>query len=167
MNNKLILGLIIILSVFSCSDDFEGEIVRDNKPEIPVLFTGSTSAGFNPYYTISYAAGTFSITLTIPETSRLKIKEISRVVGGATSINVSSLTAATSIQYIDAPVAVNGYSFTLNSSITEFNSKVPAAASINAAPAAGALVERAFMFQLVMDDNSVIVPVQCRIRITP
>jgi hypothetical protein len=44
---------------------------------------------------------------------------------------------------------------------------VPASARITAAPAAGTFTERAFMFLLTMQDDSQIIPVQCRIRVTP
>jgi hypothetical protein len=169
--SKLKLYTIIILSVavmFGCDDEFEGEIVKDNPAEIPVTFEGATTHGFNPYYTVSFANGNISITLQIPENSPLKIKEIRNIAAGATSINVATLTAPATIQYLDAPVTVDGYSYTFNTSITEFNTKVAAAAAITAAPAAGApIVERAFMFRLVMEDDSFLVPMQCRIRITP
>lgn len=163
---NILITLIALISL-SCASEFEGEIVRDHRPAIPVTFNGATSHGFNPYYTVSYATGTFTITVSIPENSSKKIKEVSNIVAGATSINVASLTAASSIQYLDQIAQVNGTTFVLTTSIDEFNTKVPASARVTTAPAAGALVERAFMFRLVMDDDSVIVPVQCRIRITP
>ena len=154
----------------SCDDEFEGEVVKDSLPEIPVTFEGATTVGANPYYAVSYATGTFSIKLTIPSDSRLKIKEVTQVVAGATSINVATLKST--LQYT-TPQAVNGYSFTLTSTIAEYNSKcIPNAdgtftnVKVNAAPAAGAFAERAFMFKLTMEDGSTIVPVQCRIRVT-
>lgn len=164
---KLIFGLLFMVSISSCEDEFEGEIVRDNRPEIPVTFEGATTVGFNPYYAVSFANGNFSITLRIPENSPLRIKEVSNVVAGATSINVASLTAPASIQYLTGPAAVNGYTYTLTSSLTEFNTKVPAAARVTTAPAAGTFTERSFMFLLTMEDNSIIVPVQVRLRIQP
>lgn len=164
---RIFFGLLLITSFASCDDEFEGEIVRDNRPEIPVTFEGATTAGFSPYYTVSYANGNFTITLRIPESSQVRIREVSNIVAGATSINVASLTAPASIQYLAAPASVNGYTYTLTSSIAEFNTKVPASARITSAPAAGALVERTFMFLLTMEDNSIIVPVPLRLRITP
>jgi hypothetical protein len=158
-----------LMALLSCNDDFEGEIVKDNEPEIPVIFEGATTAGFNPYYSVSYASGTFEIKLTIPSDSKLKIKEVTKVVAGATAINVASLKDPK--QYI-TPQTVDGYSFTLTSSLAEYNAKcIPNAdgtftgVRVTAAPAT--FTERAFMFQLTMEDGSVIVPVQCRIRIKP
>ncbi|MCW5909755.1 MAG: hypothetical protein KIT62_01715 [Cyclobacteriaceae bacterium] len=153
-----------MLLLVSCNDEFEGEIVRDNIPATPVTFEGTTTYGFNPYYTVSYAGNNFSITLKIPDNSPVKIKEVSNIVAGATSINAASLGDAK--QYLTTAAAVNGTTYTLTTSITEFNSRA-ISSPVTAAPAAGALVERAFMFKLTMEDNSIIVPVQCRIRITP
>ena len=67
-------------TIVSCDEEFEGEVVKDNQPEIPVVFEGATTEGFNPYYTVSYANGNFSITVSIPEDSPLKIKEVTNVV---------------------------------------------------------------------------------------
>lgn len=164
---KIFCGLLLMAAVSSCEDEFEGEIVRDNLPEIPVTFEGATTAGFSPYYIVSYANGNFSITLRIPENSPLRIKEVTNVVAGATSINVASLKDPVSIQYLSAPATVNGYTYTLTSSLTEFNTKVATAARVTSAPAAGAFTERSFMFLLTMEDNSIIVPVQVRLRIQP
>ena len=170
MKAKLYFILLAISSLlFSCDDKFEGQIVRDNKPEIPVTFDGATTVGFNPYYTVAYSAGTGAITisLSIPQNAKLKIKQVENVIAGATSINVASITSPSQPQYLTSPVAVNGTTFTLNSSITEFNTKVTSGNRITAAPAAGAFTERAFMIRLRMDDDSFIIPVQCRIRVTP
>lgn len=164
---KIFGGLLLMVAISSCEDEFEGEIVRDNLPEIPVTFEGATTAGFSPYYAVSYANGNFSITLSIPENSPLRIKEVTHVVAGATSINVASLTDVASIQYLNAPAAVNGYTYTLTSSLTEFNTKVATGARVTAAPAAGTFTERSFMFLLTMEDDSIIVPVQVRLRIQP
>ena len=160
---KIFAVLFVAFSIISCDDEFEGEVVKDNLAEIPVLFDGATTEGFNPYYTVSYANG-FSITVSIPEDSPLKIKEVSNVVAGTTAINVASLSNAK--QYLPGPATVDGYTYTLTTSIAEFNAKAISGA-IAAPPAAGVLTERAFMFSLTMEDGSKIVPVQCRIRVAP
>lgn len=161
---KIFAVLFAAFTIISCDDEFEGEIVKDNLPDIPVVFDGATTEGFNPYYTVSYANGNFSITLSIPEDSPVRIKEVTNVVAGTTAINVASLSNAK--QYLDGPASVDGYTFTLNTSLTEFNAKAISGA-IAAPPAAGVLTERAFMFSLTMEDDSKIVPVQLRIRVTP
>lgn len=162
--NKIAVAL-LLLTLFSCGDKWE--IVKDNRPDIPVTFDGSTSNGFNPFYTVSYASSVITITLSIPQNAKHKIKEVTSIVAGQTSLNAASFTAAGNIQYLAAPASVNGNTYTLTSSIAEFNTKVPASAKINSAPAAGTFTERAFMFKLTMDDDTVIIPVQCRIRVNP
>ncbi len=165
--SKILTGFLLSLVLFSCDDKFEGEIVKDNKPAIPVTFEGALSNGFNPYYTVPYQAGAGAITIkiNIPTTSTKKIKQVENIVAGATSINVASITAVSSIQYLAAPVAVNGTTYTFTTSITEYNTKVAASARITTAPAAGAFTERAFMIRLRMEDDTFIVPVQVRIRV--
>lgn len=152
------------MGLVSCNDEFEGEIVRDNLASIPVTYEGAITHGFNPYYIVSFANGNFSITLRIPENSPLKIKEVNSIVAGTTAINVASLNGSAG-KYNAEPIPVNGTTFTLTTSITEFNTKVTGATKITVAPAAGAFVERAFMIRLVMEDNSIIVPMQSRIRV--
>lgn len=164
LHKVFILLTIGVIGLSSCNDEFEGDVVRDNIPLIPVTFEGAATAGFNPYYMVSHAGGNFSITLKIPDNSSVKIKEVSNVVAGATSINVASLTNAK--QYLPGPAVVNGTTYTLSTSITEFNTKA-ISSPVTTPPAEGALVERAFMFKLTMEDNSTIVPVQVRIRVTP
>lgn len=163
---NLLLLLAIPMVLASCDDEFEGEIVKDNRPEIPVTFDGAKTVGFTPYYEVSYASGNISIVLSIPENASKSIAEVSNIVAGATSINVGSL-GGTAGQYMTGPTVVNGRTFTLNTTIAEYNTKVTGSARITAAPVAGTLVERAFMFRLTMSDGSLIVPVQCRIRILP
>jgi hypothetical protein len=171
MKNTLrIISFILIgasLLCTGCNDAFEGEIVKDNRPPVPVTYPGSTSYGFNPYYTVSFADDDFSIVISIPDNLDVSIAEITNSVAGTTAINVASLTAASSIPYVANGTTVNAKTYTINTSITEFNTKVAVASRITAAPAAGVLVERAFMFRLTLSDGTTVVPVQCRIRITP
>jgi hypothetical protein len=100
--SKLFVGLLLAVIITSCNDKFEGEIVKDNRPAIPVTFDGAQTVGFNPYYTVAYSAGTgaISITLSIPSDSKLKIKQVENIIAGATSINVASITAASQPQYL-------------------------------------------------------------------
>lgn len=159
---RLINALVIIAVTLSCSD-FTGDIVKDNLAAVPVTYDGATTVGFNPYYTVSFALDTFSIRLRIPASSKLKIKEVTNIVTGTTAINVASLSGTTG-QYLTSPAQVGGTYYKLSTSVTEFNTKVTGGTKI-ANPAAGAYAERAFMIKLTMDDNSLIVPVQCRIRV--
>ena len=167
---KILSAWFLALALFaSCSDEFEDNLVKDNLPEIPVTYAGATTAGFNPYYSVQYAGTStpIQIVLSIPSDASLQIKEVTKMIAGATAINAGNLTAATQANYLSAPIAVNGFTATINTTIGEFNTKVPASARITAAPAAGTFTERAFMFLLTMQDDSQIIPVQCRIRVTP
>ncbi|MVT06859.1 hypothetical protein [Chitinophaga tropicalis] len=164
--NKIVLAAAAVLTfgLTACDKDFTDDLVKDNQPDIPVTFTGATTYGFNPYYTVNInGTGEIKITLEIPGSSAVTIKEVAAVTAGTTAINVASLGAP---NYVTAPVSVNGTTYTLTTSLTEYNSKVPASARVTAASITGAFLERAFMFKLTMSDNTEIVPVQCRIRFT-
>ncbi len=149
----------------SCNDEWEDDLVKDNRPEIPVTFPGATTNGFNPYYTVSRAGETITINIAIPESSPLQIKEVTKIVAGATGINAGTLSSGTN--YLAAPIAVNGYEATFSTTVTEFNSKVAASAAIPGTIPASPIVERAFMILLTMEDDSEIIPVQVRIRVNP
>ncbi|GAA0528726.1 hypothetical protein [Chitinophaga japonensis] len=170
MKNILKIFLLVagVFSLAACDKDFTDDIVRDNKPEIPVTFEGATTSGFNPYYTVQYNGGnaTFSFNITIPSNARLKIKEVTKAIAGSTALTVTGLNTSSTPSYLDGAVSVGGTSVTITTSIAEFNSK--ASPAITGAPAAGSsFEERAFYFLLTMDDDSQIVPVQCRIRVMP
>lgn len=158
-----------MFSLAACDKDFTDDIVRDNKPEIPVTFEGATTYGFNPYYTVPYNGGASEISfrITIPSNASLHIREVTKMTAGGTAINAGSLSDDQVPSYLDAPVAVNGTSVTITTSIAEFNSKVPGSAITGAPPSGSSFEERAFMFLLTMEDGSEIIPVQCRIRVTP
>lgn len=153
-------------SFASCNEDFENDLVRDSRPDVPVTFTGATTYGFNPYYTVSISgSGAIGFTLAIPDDAGRSITTLKKVVAGGTAILPGNLYDATAAYASN--VSVNGTSVAFNTTLTEYNSKVATAAKVPATIAAGAFVERAFMFLVVLDDNSEIVPVQCRIRFVP
>ncbi len=157
---------LLAVAFTSCSKDFTDDLVKDNKPEIPVTFEGATTYGFNPYYTIPLSGDSvIRFNINIPGDAPLKIREVSKMIAGGTGITPGNLKDAAVVSYLSGPVAVNGTSVTITTNIREFNTKVSAANRITTAPAAGAFIERAFLFLLTMDDGSEIIPVQCRIRI--
>lgn len=161
--NKIVLAAaaVFTLGLTACDKDFTDDIVKDNPPAVPVTFTGATTSGFNPYYEVSInGTGEIKITFEIPGTSKVTIKEVTAISAGTTAINVASLATS---NYLAAPVAVNATTYTLTTSITEYNAKVPSA-QVTAAAITGAFLERAFMFKLKMSDDTEIIPVQCRIR---
>lgn len=174
-----VLAFVACIGFFGqCANDgeYDHPINQDNMPEVPVLFTGAKTFGANPYYQVAFQGGAAAVTITIsvPESSPLKIKEITKMIAGATSITPANVTSATVANYLAAPVAVNGTSTTINTTLTEYNSKVAAAArvtqaNVDAAAAstpATPYVERAFMFLVTLEDGSTIITQQCRLRVT-
>lgn len=160
---QLILVLLGVVVFASCDDEFTDDIVKDNLPEVPVVFPGATTHGFNPYYTVSISGtGDIGITMEIPATSDRSIKHIRKVVAGATGITPGNLLDATTAYASD--VAVNAKTVTFSTTIAEFNSKVSSANRVPATIAPGAFVERAFLFAVVLDDDTEVIPVQVRIR---
>ncbi len=173
-----------------CQDDgeYDHPINRNNFPEVPILFNGTTF-GANPYIVVSYQRGTpqqatapFSITLTIPDDVQANFKEITKVFAGATGITPGGLSttvyttpvpAGKTLAYFTAPIAASGKSVTINTSLAEFQARLNTAAlgvitnaQIDALNATTTYVERAFLFQVTLDDNTTVVTQQFRIRVT-
>jgi hypothetical protein len=173
-----ILTLVIAVSLFSqCADDgdYDHPINRDNIPAVPILFTGATTYGGNPYYQVAFASGAaaFSITISVPDDSPLKIKEITKMIAGTTSVTPGNVTTASVANYLTAPISVNGTTTTINSSLTEFNLKVATASRVTQALVDAAAtstpatpyVERAFLFLVTLEDGSTIITEQVRLRV--
>jgi hypothetical protein len=152
---------LVLLSVicFSCKDDqIYSELVRDNKPAVPVTFPGAITYGFNPYVVTSIAAGgDITFTLAIPENSGRTIKEISKVGAGATAINAATLNAAS---YTSAPIPGSGTTATFTTSIAEFN-RLRRTATTQVATGQ----ELAFIFLVTLDDDSQVITTQVRARV--
>lgn len=169
---------VALLTQCAPDGEYEHPIVYDNIPDVPVLFPGATSFGGNPYYQISFgtggAAGTtaFTINVSVPNDAPLKIKEISKMIAGTTSITPGQVATATN--YLPGVIAVNGTSATIISSLTEFNAKVATASRVtqanvdNAASTTPATpyVERAFLLLVTLEDGSTIISEQVRLRVT-
>lgn len=147
---------------FACKDDeIYSDLVRDNRPAVPVTYTGAITHGFDPYYEVSTAAGgNIKISLSIPSTSGRTIKEITRVAAGATSINVQTLNTA-SANYLTAPITGSGTTVDFTTTIKDFAAKRPTVPVTPATP----VREIAFMFLVTLDDGTQIVAQPVRIRI--
>jgi hypothetical protein len=163
--NILLLAL-VAGSSFSCKDDLVySDLVRDNRPAIPVTYTGATTYGFNPFITSSLAAGgPIQFTLSIPASSGRTIKEITKVVGGATGINVATLNAATATSAFNtAPIAGSGTTAVFTTTIAAVKAKYP---SVSIVPVAlPNYTEIQFLFLVTLDDGTQIVPTPVRVRI--
>ncbi|MBD2701916.1 hypothetical protein IC229_14805 [Spirosoma sp. BT702] len=163
---KSLLLALLAGSGLSCKDDLiYSELVRDNRPDVPVTYPGATTYGFNPYVTTSLAAGgNIQFTLSIPATSGRTIKEITKVVGGATGINVATLNAATSTTaYNSAPIAGSGTTAVFTTTIANFKQKYPTV--VTAPVALPNFTEIAFLFLVTLDNGTEIVPTPVRVRI--
>lgn len=169
--NKIVILALLTVGFASCSKDFTDDLVKDNKPEIPVTFEGATTYGFNPYYSTSLnSAGDSAIRMkvTIPSDARLKIKEVTKVIWGGTGILPGDLTKESTPSYFPAPIlSQDGRTVTISTNVKEFNSKVSGSTVVATPfPGGATMTERAYLMILTMDDGSTIIPVQCRIRIT-
>lgn len=165
MRKLLTIMVASLVTVFvSCDKDYN-EFYSDNRPEIPVTYKEATSHGFNPYIEVPVSTDDFTFTLTIPENSGRKIKEISKVLGGSTDINAGGVRSG---EYVSAPVAGNGTSAVFSTSIAEFRSKSAANEKLVADFIDSSVdkLEIAFMFLVTLDDGQEIIPVQARVWIT-
>ena len=153
-------------SSFSCKDDLVySDLVQDRRPDVPVTFPGATTFGFNPYITSSLAAGgAIQFTLSIPASSGRTIKEITKVVGGATSINVGTLNTATATTAFNtAPIPGSGTTATFTTTIAAVKAKYP---SVSIVPVAlPNYTELQFLFLVTLDDGTQIVPEPVRVRV--
>jgi len=160
--------LSLALPLASCDSEFDDDLVRDSQPDVPVTFTGATTNGFNPYYTVSITGNkVLSLTLAIPVETGRTFKSLKKVTAGSTALLPGSLYDDT-VKPIAADVPVTGTSVVFSMTFDEYNAKLTANGDKTPATvAAGALVERQFLFRIVLDDDSEIVAVPCRIRFTP
>jgi hypothetical protein len=156
--------IVVAVTFAACSTEFDDDLVRDNRPDVPVTFTGATTYGFNPYYTVPVSGnGAMTFTLSIPTESGRTIKSIKKVTAGGTALLPGSVYDNTAAYA--ANVSVDGTSVTFSTTLAEFNSKMATANRVTTV--ASGFVERAFIFLIVLDDNTEIVPVQCRVRFVP
>ncbi|MFD2935526.1 hypothetical protein [Spirosoma flavum] len=163
---RFLLLSLVALAGFSCKDDYKyNDLFQDNRPAVPVTFAEATTYGGNPYIFSSLAAGgPITFTVTIPASSGRTIKEITRIVGGATGINPGTLSSATATSaYNAAPIAGTGTTVVFTTTIAAFKAKYP---SVSIVPVAlPNFTELAFLFLVTLDDNTQIVTEQVRVRV--
>ena len=163
---QVLLLVLVAIGSFSCKDDLVySDLVQDLRPAVPVTFPGTTTYGFNPFILSSLAAGgKIEFTLSIPASSGRTIKEITKVVGGATGINVATLNAATpTTAFNPAPIAGNGTMAVFTTNIADFKKKYP---TVSTTPIAlPNYTEIQFLFLVTLDDGTQIVPEPVRVRV--
>ena len=161
---KLFMFCLIAVMSIACEPKVDfGTFLSNNYPAVPVTFSNATTFGNDPFVTTSNTTGgNIQFVMEIPATSGRKIASIEAVHGGNTGINASSLGSP---NYKSTPEAVNATTWTFNTTLTEFKTKVPSVST--AAPAAGTQFrEIAFIFKIKLDDNTEIITTRVRVRIT-
>lgn len=162
---KVWLIALLAAAGFSCKqDDKFSELVRDQRPAVSVTYPGTTTFGFNPFITSSLASGgAIQFTLSIPASSGRTIKEITKVVGGATGINVATLNAATPATAFMTAIPGTGATAVFNTTIADVKKKYP---SVSITPTAlPNYTEIQFLFLVTLDDGTQIVPEPVRVRV--
>ncbi|WP_373521781.1 hypothetical protein [Aquiflexum sp.] len=157
---NIFMTLLVSLVMVSCESDY-GMFNRDNRPEIPLSFTNTTSFGFDPYVEVTNV-GTSQIVfeMEIPENSGRTIREITRVAAGATAINPGTLNTAG--DYMTAPIAGQGNKVIFTTTLEEFRAKRPGVAITIPA---GGFAEIAFIFLVTLDNGEEIVSMRARARV--
>ncbi len=153
------LSLFVLVGLVSCEEDF-GTFNRDNRPEVPVMFTNATTFGHDPFVAVSQDE-TIEFVLEIPENSGRTITEIRKVAAGGTAINIATLNNSDS--YIESPIPGNGNSVAFTTTLEEFRERRP---SVNVEVPSEGFTEIAFLFEVILDNNESIVSMRARARIS-
>ena len=154
-----IMGAMIINS---CSKQ-DIDPLLDLRPTVPVSITNATEFRPDPTVTTSLGGGgKIAITLSIPASSVRTIKDITRIAASTsyTKIQSGGLTG----YYENAPIAVNGTTYTYNTTVADYFVKFPVSTS-NPAAAANKELALRFYFLVTLDDNTQLVTTPVRILV--
>lgn len=157
-NFNIILSLSLTVLFMACQeeDDF-GIFLRPNLAEIPVDYPNATTFGGIPFIEVSISgSGEIEFVMEIPQNSGRSIAQLSTVAAGTTSVNAGTLTRE---NYLDEPVLGTNNLVTFSTTLTEFADRRPTV-PIEAERNLG------FMFEIVLDDGSVIIPREVEVRLT-
>jgi hypothetical protein len=157
-----IMGAIII---DGCSKQ-DIDPLMDNRPAVPVSITNATEFRPDPTVTTSLAGGgKISITLSIPASSGRTIKEITRIAAATSYTKIQS--GGSTGYYENAPIAVNGTTYTYNTTVADYFVKFPATSTTGSNPPATANKELALRlyFLVTLDDNSQVIAMPVRILV--
>jgi len=166
MKNRIILLFVIVVTVCtSCSKKYT-ELYSDNIPDIAVTYKGAITHGANPYITQLVSQEDITLTLQIPDGQGRSIKEITKVLAGATSINAGGVRDG---KYIAIPIPGKANEVVFNTSISAFRSASTSNNKlvqdfINSSSATS--LQIAFMFLVTLDNNQQIIPVQVQVWLT-
>jgi len=163
MNKILLACLFASASLLSCKkEEFNG--TKTNLPAIPVTVS-NVFGMYNGVPTVSTSltgGGAITITLNIPVGSGRTIKEITRVGLGTVPTNFKVVETSTGL-YNAAPIAGNGTSVTLTTSLAEFTAK--SGINVTASGTATSFLSRYFMFLVTLDNGEQIFPVGVRVYV--
>ncbi|WP_157972178.1 hypothetical protein [Pleomorphovibrio marinus] len=159
---KYILSALLVAVMFSACESDYGMFNRDNRPDIPLMFTNTTSFGHDPFIEISESAGeSIEFVIEIPENSGTTISQISKVGAGSTALNIGNLN--NDDDYLDAPISGEGTRVVFTTTLEEFREKRPNT-SINI-PDDG-FAEIAFLFQVELANGDELVSMRARARVS-
>lgn len=153
------LSLFVLLGLVACEEDF-GTFNRDNRPEVPLMFTNATTFGHDPFVEVSQNE-TIEFVMEIPENSGRTITEIRKVAAGGTAINITTLN--NSGDYVEAPIPGAGNRVVFTTTLEEFREKRPS--TTVTVPSSG-FTEIAFLFEVILDNSESIVSMRARARIS-
>lgn len=156
---NIIVSVLVVTALFSCESDY-GPFNRDNRPEIPLQFTNTTSFGHDPYIQVTEGEE-IRFEMQIPENSGRTIREITRVAAGLTALNPGALNNEGN--YIETPIPGDGNRVTFTTTLEEFRAKRPGATVT--VPEQGH-TEIAFFFLVTLDNGETIVSMRARARIS-
>lgn len=158
----IIMGAMVINS---CSKQ-DIDPLMDSRPAVPVSITNATEFRPDPTVTTSLAGGgKISVELSIPASSGRTIKEITRIAASTSYTKIQS--GGSTGYYENAPIAVNGTTYTYNTTIADYFVKFPATTASGNNPPAAANKELGFRlyFLVTLDDNSQLVTMPIRILV--
>ena len=155
---NIVITLLLIVTLAACEDDDFGTFLRPNFPEIPVTYTNATTFGGNPFIEVSLTGtGDIQFIMEIPENCGRTIRELRKVAAGTTSINIASLNDEPN--FLDAAISGNSNRITFETTLAEFKTK-RASVSTDEEDILG------FIFELVLDNDQVIIPMEVEVRLT-
>ena len=164
--NKAIIAICLLATVAftSCKKD-EFNFLSQSHPDVPITVTNLFGM-YNGVPTVSTsvaAGGAISMTLSIPESSGRKIKEITRVGLGTSTANYKVVQVTTGL-YSTGPIAANSTSVTFTTSLAEYNTKT--GLTTTATPGgATTFLARYFFFLVTLDNGEQIYPLPVRVYV--
>lgn len=159
---KIALLATATLVTHSCSKQ-ETDPLLDLRPDAPVSITNATEFRPDPTVTTSIAGGgNIQIVLSIPSQSGTTIAEITKIAASTSYTRIQS--SGTTGFYVATPIAVNGTTYTYNTSLTEYFARNPVSTANPAARANTELALRLY-FLITLNNGTKLVTMPVRILV--